>query len=466
LEFIKAGGNEVKKLLIIIGTALCVAAGGAKVGLSQHQAIVATIFCVSIMGVLLYWELRLSFVFLGAGAMLLTHSIDLENLIKFASLDVILFLIGIMILVGMLNDAGFFYWIVTRLIRIKNVTGEKLFILIMLLSGVLSGLMGEVASIIIMTKIILDICDLVDINPIPLIIASVLATNIGSSGTLLGNPVGILIAARANLTFEDFMKNAFPITAIVFVVTLAILSLWYRKIIKKMTEKLIPLRENKFFMSLITISTDIRTKVSIGIFVSMLICIFFHHRIEILFNLEENSILMMTPIVFAGIALLYRRDRMRHYVEREVEWTSVLFFLFLFALAGVVKYSGVSDVIARGLIGKFGNPANLLSAVLIYSSSFLSAVLDNTVVVATYIPIVQSLGGLNININPLWWAILFGACYGGNITVIGSTANIIAIDILEKSRGLKIGFYPWLKIGLVVGILTTTVAYISLIFLV
>jgi len=455
----------VKKTLIIIATALLIALGGTKVGLSQHQSIVASIFCVSIMGVLLYWELRLSFVFLGAGAMLLTRSIDLENLIKFASLDVILFLIGIMILVGMLNDAGFFYWIVTRLIRVKNISGEKLFILIMLLSGILSGLMGEVASIIIMAKIILDICDLIDIDPIPLIMASVLATNIGSSGTLLGNPVGILIAARANLSFEDFMRNAFPITGIVFIVTLAILSLWYKKIIKKMSEKLIPLRENNFFISLITISTDVRTKVSIGIFISMLACIFSHRRIEVLFSLQENSILMMTPIVFAGIALLYRRDRMRHYVEREVEWTSVLFFLFLFALAGVVKFSGVSDVVARGLIGKFGGSANLLSAVLIYSSSFLSGVLDNTVVVATYIPIVQSLGSLGTNIKPLWWAILFGACYGGNITIIGSTANIIAMDILEKNRNVKISFFRWLKVGLVVGVITTTVAYISLILM-
>ena len=456
----------MKKFLIIVATALIIALGGPKAGLSSHQAIVAAIFCVSILGVLLYWELRLSFVFLGAGVMLLTRSIDLENLIKFASLDVILFLIGTMILVGMLNDAGFFYWVITRLLRIKNVTGKKLFILIMLLSGILSGLMGEVASIIIMSKIILDISDLIDLDPIPLIMASVIATNIGSSGTLLGNPVGILIAARANLSFEDFMRNAFPVTAVVFMVTLVILSLWYRKIIKKMNEKLIPLKENHLFMSLITISTDIKTKISIGIFVAMLVSIFFHRRIEIGFGLEENSILMITPIVFAGIALLYRRDRMRHYVEREVEWTSVLFFLFLFALAGVVKYSGVSDILARGLIGKFGNPANLLSAVLIYSSSLLSAVLDNTVVVATYIPIVQSLGNLNINIKPLWWAVLFGACYGGNITIIGSTANIIAMDILEKSRGIKIGFYPWLKIGLVVGIITTTVAYLSIIFLI
>lgn len=456
----------MKKLLFILVTALLIAFAGPKIGLSPHQSMVAAIFCVTIMGILLYWELRLSFAFLGAGAMLLSRSIDLENLIKFASLDVILFLIGTMILVGMLNDAGFFYWTVTRLIRIKKITGEKLFILIMLLSGVLSGLMGEVASIIIMSKIILDICLLIDIDPIPLIMASVLATNVGSSGTLLGNPVGILIAARANLTFEDFMRNAFPITVIVFIVTLIILLLWYRKILKKMTEKLIPLRENNFFISLITISTDIRTKLSIGIFAAMLVCIFLHHRIETFFDLQENSILMMTPIVFAGIALLYRRDRMRHYVEREVEWTSVLFFLFLFALAGVVKFSGVSDVIARNLIGKFGNPASLLSAVLIYSSSILSAVLDNTVVVATYIPIVQSLGDLNINIKPLWWAILFGACYGGNVTIIGSTANIIAMDILEKNRNLKISFFHWLKIGLVVGIITTSVAYLSLILLI
>lgn len=456
----------MKKILILIGAALLVAVFGMKAGFSLHQAIVASIFCISIMGVLLFWELRLSFVFFGAGLMLVTRSIDLENLIKFASLDVILFLIGTMIMVGMLNDAGFFYWIITRLMRVKNITGTKLFIILMLISGVLSSLMGEVASIIIMSKIILDISYLIDIEPAPLIMASILATNIGSSATLLGNPVGILIAARANLTFEDFLKHASPTTLIILIITVVILLLWYRKTIKKMTEKLIPLREDNFFMSLITITTDIKTKISIGIFGAMLVSIFFHHRMEVFFGLGENSLLMITPIVFAGVALLYRRDRMRHYIEREIEWTSILFFLFLFALAGVVKYSGVSDIIARGLIGKFGNPTNLLSAVLIYSSSFLSGVLDNTVVVATYIPIVQSLASQGINVKPLWWAVLFGACYGGNITIIGSTANIVAMDILEKNRGVKIGFFPWLKIGLVVGIITTTVAYISMVFLI
>jgi Na+/H+ antiporter NhaD/arsenite permease-like protein len=405
---------------------MAVAAGllyilGAKIGFTPHQTRVSLIFFTSIIGILLFWDFRLSIVFFSAGLMLVTHSIDLENLIRFASLDVILFLVGMMIMVGMLNDAGFFYWVITRLIRIKNVTGGKLFALLMVISGVLSGLIGEVASIIIMAKIIFDICELTDTDPVPIILASVMATNIGSSGTVLGNPIGILIAARANLTFEDFMARAFPITAAMFLVTLIILMVWYRKTIRGMTERLIPLR--------------------------------------------ENSILMITPIVFAGIALLYRRDRIRYYIEKEVEWMSVLFFLFLFALSGAVKYSGVSDVMASGLINAVGGVSAYLTGVMLYSSGILSSVLDNTVVVASYIPIVQSLASAKVDIAPLWWAVLFGACYGGNITIIGSTANIVAADMLEKRHRSKIGFMAWLKIGLLVGIVTLTGSYIALLLL-
>jgi Na+/H+ antiporter NhaD/arsenite permease-like protein len=451
----------IKTIAITLITLLTVVLG-VKAGLSHNQAVVAGIFVLSITGIILYWDFRLSFVFFGAGLMLVTHSIDLETLIKFASLDVILFIIGMMIMVGMLNDVGFFYWVITRLLRIKNVTGEKLFLALMVISGVLSSLMGEVASIIIMSRIILDICDLTDTDPVPILLASVMATNIGSAGTVLGNPIGILIAARANLTFEDFIKNALPVTMVMSALTLAVLSLWYRKTIRGMTEKLRPLSENNLFISLITISTDLRTKISIGIFCTMLLCIFLHRRIEILFSLGENSVLLMAPIVFSGFAMLYRRDRTRHYVEREVEWMSILFFLFLFAMSGVVKYSGISDVMARRLLERFGAAQASLSGVLLYSSGLLSSVLDNTVVVASYIPIVQSLGALKADIRPLWWAILFGACYGGNITIIGSTANIVAADILEKRRGIKIGFFVWLKIGLVVGLVTITGAYLAL----
>ncbi len=454
-----------RKMLPIVFISCLIGFLGTKIGFSLQQAIAASVFFMSILGVLFFWELRLSFVFFGAGIVLLTHAIDLENFIKFASLDVILFLIGMMILVGMLNDVGFFYWIITRLIRIKNLTGRKLFILLMFISATLSGLMGEVASIIIMVKIILDITEFFDVEPAPFILASVLATNIGSSGTVLGNPIGILIAARANLTFEDFIRQALPITLCTLMLTIGVLCWWFRKSIKQLTEKILPLRDNTIFFSLISIPTDRKTKVSIGIFSVTLLCIVLHRRLEGFFALEENTLLMIMPIFFAGFAMLYRRDRVRYYVEHEVEWMSILFFLFLFALAGVLKYSGISDILAKSIISKFGQPVGLLSAVMLYSSGILSSILDNTVVVATYIPIIQSLGNLHINLEPLWWAILFGACYGGNITVIGSTANIVALDILDKKRNVKISFMEWFKIGLIVGIVSMTNAYLLILFM-
>ncbi len=451
-----------KRFTLIICISLLAAFIGLKAGFSSQQATTAGIFCLSVMGILLFWELRLSFVFFGAGLLLITRSIDLENLLRFASLDVILFLIGMMILVGMLNEVGLLFWITTKLLRVKKITGKKLFLLLMCISACFSSLMGEVASIIIMAKIIIAISDFFDIDPAPLLLSSVLATNIGSSGTVLGNPIGVLIAARGKLSFEDFLIHALPVTVIVLLGTLIILFLWFKKYIAQLNEKLSSLEDNTFFLSLISIPADKKVKIGIVIFVITLISIVLHHRLELLFKLEENTLLLMLPIVAAGVVMLFHRDKVRYYVENEVEWTSILFFLFLFALAGAVQYTGIADFFALKLIAKTGTNSNLIAGVILYSSGFLSSILDNTVVVASYLPMVQSLASLKVAVNPLLWAILFGACYGGNITVIGSTANIVAVDILESAGKKRISFLRWLKIGLVVGIFSMTVAYLLL----
>lgn len=448
------------KIYLIIGISILAALTGFKIGFSSHQAVTTGIFCMTILGIIFFWELKLSFVFFGAGILLLTRSVDLENLLKFASLDVILFLIGMMILVGMLNEAGLIFWIITKLLSIKGITGTRLFLLLMGISAISSGLMGEVASIIIIAKIILTISDFFEIDPIPLLIPAVLATNIGSSSTVLGNPIGVLIAARGNLSFEDFLMQALPITIIVLIMTVVILFFWFRKYIQRLNEKLTSLGENKIFLSLISISASRKVKISAFIFIVTLIAIALHHRFELLFGLQENTLLLMLPIVSAGIVLLYRRDKVQYYIEHEVEWSSILFFLFLFAQAGVIKYSGISDFFANKLIANIGMHPGLLSGFMLYSSGFLSSVLDNTVVVASFVPTVQSLGSAHVSLKPIWWAILFGACYGGNITVIGSTANIVAMNILEKQLNKKIDFFAWLKIGLVVGLFSMTVAFI------
>ena len=452
------------KVLLLMLISLFVGLLGYEIGLNPKQSIAISIFSASILGTLFFWEFRLSFVFVGSGILLLAKVIDLENFIKFASLDVILFLIGMMIVISMLKEAGFFMWLISRVLRVKNLTGRKLFIILMFISSLLSGLMDEVTSIITMVTVILEISDFLDVNPVPLLISSVFATNIGSAQTVLGNPIGVLIAARGKLSFEDFLINALPVSLVVLVITIFLLLIWYRDYIKDISKKLKGHNENKFFLQLIFVPSDRKTKISMIIFGITVLLIGLHRRLELLFGVEENTLLILLPIISAGLVMIYRHDKARYYVEHEVEWNALLFFLFLFAQAGVIQSSGIGSFIAEKIVSLIGNHPNILSFVVLFSSGFLSGMLDNVVVVSSYIPVIKSLSALHVSLTPLWWALLFGACYGGNITIIGSTANIVAMGILEKQKNIKINFFEWFKIGLIVGILSMAISYLAIIF--
>lgn len=455
----------LKKFFLLIFFSLLTGAAGWFIGLEPRQVMVISVFAMSVLGTLFFWDFRLSFVFIGSGLLLLMNAVNLEDFIRFASLDVILFLIAMMIILGMMKDAGFFLWLVTLVLRIKRLNGLKLYVIVMTVSAVLSGIMDEVTSIIIMVTVILDICDFLEVNPVPLLISSILATNIGSASTVLGNPVGVLIAARGRLSFEDFLIHAVPVSAVALVFSIVIICFFFRRSIQEVDNKLSDYQENKSFLYLISIPPDRKTKMSIGIFLATIILIGLHKRIELFFNLMDNTLLIMTPIIFAGIVMIYRHDKARHYIEREVEWPSILFFMFLFAQAGVIQASGIACLLAERMIQALGRQPDVLSGVVLFSGAFLSSCVDNVVAVAAYVPIIQSLEASDPGMKSLWWALLFGACYGGNVTLIGSTANIVAISMLDKEKGIKIDFMQWFKIGSVVGMVTIFISLLALIFI-
>jgi len=139
------------------------------------------------------------------------------------------------------------------------------------------------------------------------------------------------------------------------------------------------------------------------------------------------------------------------------------YIMFLFAQAGVIQATGVANVLAQKLVAVVGDHPRLLAGTVLFSSGIFSSGLDNVVAVASYVPVVQSLDILHFNLKPLWWALLFGACYGGNITMIGSTANIVALSLLEKEQNVKISFSEWLKIGLIIGVLSMLIAYLAVV---
>jgi len=434
------------------------------IGLNPHQSLAISIFSASILGTLFFWDFRLGFAFIGTTVLLLTRTIDLDNLIKFSSLEVILFLVGMMVLVGLLKDTGFFAWIVSLILQIKNLTANRFLILISLISALLACAIDEVTSIIFIVAAILEICDYFEVSPTPFLIISVLATNIGSSGTALGNPIGILIAAKSGLSFEDFIIKAFPLMLGCLVIMIIIVKFWYRRSLLELDRKIRDFGANDMLINLISIPPEKELKISLAIFGATLFFISIHHRLELLWNLEPNTILLSMPLLSSGCVMIWKWRRARDYIEKDVEWWTLLFFMLLFAQAGTLKYTGTTDVLAKKIVGLAGNSLPILIGIVLWVSAIGSSILDNVVLVAAFIPVIQSFQALNLNLQPLWWALLFGGCFGGNITIVGSTANIVALGILEKEKNIHITFFRWFWVGLLVGTVTTCIVWLVLVF--
>jgi len=453
------------KFLALIASSILVAVIAGQAGMSHTQALSLGIFTASICGTLFFWEFRLSFAFLGTSILILTRTIDIPHFIEFSSLDVILFLVGMMIIVGLMKDAGFFAWVVELILKMRNLTARKFVIAISLFSAVLSATTGEVVSIIFMVAAILEICDYFEVDPLPYIIISIFTTNIGSAATVLGNPIGILIATKSGLTAEDFLIKALPLSIGCLAVTIIVFDFWYRKKLNEFDKKIKELGANEILIRLISVPLARELKVSLYILAMTVFLITVSHRIELFFRLENNAVLLTIPLIIAAFVMIWKWHKAREFVEKDVEWWSLLFFMFLFAQAGTLKYTGATDVFAQGMIHLARGSHDVLLGLILWFASIGSSVMDNVVIVVAFIPIINSFHALGKGMEAFWWALLFGGCLGGNITLIGSTANIVAIGILEKEKHIKIGFLDWLKIGLVIGLLTTGLVWAIFLFL-
>jgi len=453
-----------RKLVLLIAIAAGLGFLTFNLGLNFSQAVSVAIFSSSILGTLFFWDFRLSFAFIGTTLLFITRTIDLNHFIAYCSLEVILFLVGMMVLVGLLKENGFFTLVTRRLLERKHLTARKFVAILCVVSWAMSACIDEVTSIIFMVAAVLEISDHLKINPVPYLIISVLATNIGSAATVLGNPIGILIATKSGLTFEDFIAKALPLSAVSLLVVIGICLFWYKKAFQEMDDSLKQFKgaDLAAVHEPVVVTRDL--KISLAIFIATLVLISLHHRLELLLGLEHNTVLFIAPLLASGFIFIWKRHNARKHIERDVEWWTLLFFLFLFGQAGALRYTGATNVLAGYLAQITQSSFNILTGCILWISSIGSSILDNVVLVATVIPVIQDFNVLGINVQALWWALLFGGCFGGNITLVGSTANIVALGILEKEKKLKVTFLEWLGIGLTVGIITTVVVWIALLY--
>ncbi len=457
--------NLILKLISLVLITCLLGFISKAIGMNSHQALSVTIFFASILGTLFFWDFRLSFAFIGTALLLVTKTVDLEHVLEFSSLEVILFLVGMMVIIGLLKDSGFFAWIVSLILRIPHLTAKKFVFSISVISALLACAVDEVTSIIFMVAAVLEICDYFEVEPAPFIIISVLATNIGSAATVLGNPIGILIASKSGLTFEDFIVKAFPLAMLCLVVTIFVVTIWYRKAIDKLQANIDIIGNNEMLIKLISIPPEKNLRISLGIFLATIFFLSLHHRLEIFLGLVPNTVLLAVPLISSGCIMIWKWQKARDYIEKDVEWWTLLFFLLLFVQAGTLKYTGTTVFLAQRIVESVSSNPNFLISIILWVSTIGSSVLDNVISVAAFIPVIQGFQALNVNLQPLWWALLFGGCFGGNITLVGSTANIVALGILEKEKNIKITFLKWFWIGLSVGLVTTSIVWLALIFL-
>ena len=431
------------------------------------QTVAATIFLALVLGTLMFWRFRVAIAFIGIVVLLITRTIDLSHTIEFMALDVILFLVGMMVIVGLLRRSGFFRWLLARALKFSRFRPRLLMIILLFMASLTAAMVDEVTSILFMSALVLDLCDYFKVNPINYIISVVLATNIGSSWTVLGNPIGIMIALRSGLTFEDFIQTALPVGIMSLISLMVIILLWQKSDLRHLGEKVgtrsreaeegfldqwAKVEDKKFFMG------------SAVIFVMVIIGLGLHYRMELALGLEHNTLLVAIAILGAGIVMLWKRSIARELIMRDVDWWTLIFFMFLFAKAGCLKYVGITDIISEAMMGLGEGNLFILIPMVLWGSGILSAVMDNVLVVATFVPIMQNLSA-QLGTRVLWWALLFGGCYGGNMTMVGSTANIVSLGILEDRKGIHMSLRYWMKIGIWGGVVPMAVATVALLFI-
>ncbi len=415
-----------------------------------------------ISGTILFWQFRLPFALLGISLLLAFGLLDIPHLIEFAGLDVILFLIGMMIFVGYLEENRFFESLVNALIRTVGPRPTLLVVILMAAGAVSAALVDEVTSILFMAATMIHLTSRFGVNPLPFVIMQVFATNIGSSATVVGNPIGVMIAMRAGFTFQDFLRWASPISLCALVVTIPLCLLYYSREIWNWKQKM---KGKDLEREEVPSKKRQRQRIiCFVLFIGTIAGLVLHASLEKVLGLQKNSLLIGTALLSAGISLLLDRDQARELVEKRVDWWTLSFFMMLFASVGTLKYVGTTGVVAKSLTAWAGGNPKILFFILTWTIGILTGFMDNVLAVATFIPIIQDVLKTGIDVTPYWWGILFGGTLFGNSTIIGSTANIVAIGIIERQKIGHITFGDWIKPGAIVSFLTLGIATFILYF--
>lgn len=362
-----------------------------------------------------------------------------EQSLRAVDWNVIFLLMGMMIIVGVLKESGVFQWIAYKSFQM---TKGRIFLLaaaLCVVTAVLSAFLDNVTTMLLLTPVSIEIALVLRISPFALLVPEIMASNFGGTATLIGDPPNIMIGSYAGLTFNDFVLCLTPVVLVVMVAQIAFTKWYYGKDYREArvddVPSMITFLRDKYRISNVRVLWTGGT-ILLGVVLLFILHGFFHMEVSV------------AALLGGALVLIANRTDPIEVFERDIEWPSLVFFIMLFIIVGGAEQTGILQFVADWLMQVCKGNLVLAIILILWTAAILSAIVDNIPFTATMLPVVALLSKTipGAESGVLWWALALGACFGGNATIIGASANVITTGIAEKS-GHKITFYEFLKHG-------------------
>jgi Na+/H+ antiporter NhaD/arsenite permease-like protein len=384
----------------------------------------------------------------GGVAMVLLGIITQEQAFEAIDFNVIFLLAGMMILAGIVRKTGVFGWLAVRAARFAGGDGYRVLVVLSVITAVASAFLDNVTTVVLVGPITLFLAARLGMSPFPLIVSEILASNIGGAATLIGDPPNILIGSAAGLDFVDFLVNMAPLSALLLVLYLVAARWLFRGQLDTDPD----LRDSLFALDEREMIVDpLLLRKSLIVMGATLLGFLVHGII----GFEPATIALTGAVVLMIVA---REDP--HEILREVEWPTLFFFIGLFMLVAGVIEIGLIEAVADAIVAITGGALGATAFLVLWASTILSGVIDNIPYTATMIPVVEELSAGHES-DVLWWALAIGADLGGNLTIIGASANVILASMAER-EGHPITFGAFLRYGVPVTIGTVLISTVYL----
>lgn len=414
------------------------------------KIIAVAVFLIVILLIITERVHRTAAAMAGAVVLILTGVMSADKALSYIDFNTIGVLVGMMIFVAIVRRSGMFEYIAVRAAKAVHGDPWKIMVAFTLITAVLSAILDNVTTVLLVGPMSIAIARMLKIDPVPFLMGQILASNVGGTATLIGDPPNIMIGSAAHLSFMDFLDNTGFAVLFILAVLILLMKIVYEKKIELGTvdtgavENLDPSK---------SITNRALMKKGIIVLICVIVGFMFHDKLGI-----ESSVIALTA---AAVMLIIGREDVNEAIQ-DVEWTTILFFMSLFVVVGGLTETGIIKELASKIIDATNGHPMVTMLVLLWASALLSSILDNIPFVATLIPLILAMQADGIDVTSFWWAISLGACLGGNGTMIGASANVVLSDISTK-HGYPITFKSYLKVGMPFMLLSIVISTVFLV---